>query len=226
MKTTERVLVMNIQGASHAKDYVYRMRLFSRLLAFRRWPNLLLLSECQPPQQKLLPSRYAYFAGKGGWSDVVAWKRHLYDVVSERTYRIPYLDGAHNVPYVLLRHKKTGRYIWLFPVHLPPTMDGYDQEDRRVGARILFEAVATALESFDAPVLIGGDFNDHFIQDWIRRNVSDEIQKRLTLGVVDKRRNIDYLFGVGVVWKKTAVLWTRRVRRITDHAGLLVKFRF
>ena len=220
-KVKTRVNVSNILGASHKANWVYRMAELLIFLRVRRYPHILMLSEFQKPQQELFRQKADRYNFVAGTSDGVAWRKDTYKRKKSGSYRINYLGGHHMVPYVLLEHIKTGKKIWVFPMHLPPTMQGYDRGDRLAAAAIMKSRIETKLKEVKAPLLLGGDTNDHDWDDWLRRNLPDS-----EIGVYDTRRKIDWLSGIGVEWVSTDVIWNGRVQLISDHSILRATIKF
>ena len=221
-----RVLIANIVGKSNRPhDWRRRLILFVAVLTARRFPPILMLSECQPAQQRLLRALAPMYGMHAGWSDVAMWRRDVFAVVERGTYRITYLGRTHVVPYVLLRHRATGELVWMFPVHLPPTMtykgDDYGRGDRLDAAAAVVVAIRQCVARRDAPVIFGGDLNDKDMDDWLRRNAPE-----ITVQHVDSRRGIDYRCSAGdIKWIDVADHYTTRMRRFTDHNIIVGKGR-
>lgn len=92
--------------------------------------------------------------------NAVVWDRSVWKVVKRRTIAIPYFRGdEQRMPYVLLRHRATGRKIWFSNLHAPADVHGEASQWRREAIRR--EARLTnRLHRTGRPVILTGDMND------------------------------------------------------------------
>lgn len=170
-----RVASFNVLGASHTgangrharfAGAEPRMRLTVRLLQ-QLGISVAGFQEFQPSQHvsfdRLAPG-WSVFPGPSQGRDAmvnaVVWRADLWEPVRTETVQIPYFGGRPRpMPYVLLRHRPSGREIWFASFHNPADAHGPAQRwrdaatDRQV-------ALADLLVAGGAPVVFTGDMND------------------------------------------------------------------
>ncbi len=170
-----RVSSFNVLGAGHTRAGGTRPR-FAAGRVRMRWAVQLLrsadvsvagLQELEPPQYatfRRAAPRWGVFPGvrptRRYLANSVVWDRRTWRLVAGRTVVIPYFHGRPKpMPYVLLRHRATGRRVWFANFHNPADVRGPAAQWRR-------EAVAretglvNRLAARGLPVVMTGDMND------------------------------------------------------------------
>lgn len=132
----EKVSVVGLQEAQ-----VDQVRVLTRDGAWRSWPPAATSTNSQTAQS-------------------VAWRPGRWELVRATSFTIPFdLDQQREQPVVLLRHRRTGRLVWVISVHLTSGGSARAVQERAVGTRRLVEVV-DALETRRVPVVVTGDMND------------------------------------------------------------------
>ncbi|MGK2874843.1 MAG: endonuclease/exonuclease/phosphatase family protein [Nocardioides sp.] len=174
--TSFRVASFNILGFDHTRpggnhasfpDGYSRM---TRAAALIRNTNLSVvgLQESQTEQIYAFRSRmpgWGIFPGTAGpepkaSQNSIVWNTAIWDVVETHTIIIPYFGWEpFPMPYVLLRHKESGREVWFANFHNPASVRGPAAGIRRA-ATAREAALANQLRADGTPVIFTGDFND------------------------------------------------------------------
>jgi len=96
----------------------------------------------------------------------IAWNTSVFELVEAHTIPIPYFHGKLvPMPYVLLKHKETGRLAWFINIHNPASVRGPAQHWRDVATSKEI-ALMNDLQAPQTPGQIGiptflmGDFNE------------------------------------------------------------------
>lgn len=115
-------------------------------------------------------------------SQAVLWRTAVFEMVTATSFEIPFLDWQRPQQVVLLRHRETGRLVWVVNNHLAPKRgrDSNFQDQRDIGTAALLDQVqrlrnnpvtappdtqgsdgtTTVLApAGDTPVLVTGDMN-------------------------------------------------------------------
>lgn len=90
----------------------------------------------------------------------IVWNTAVWEVVETHTIIIPYFGWEpFPMPYVLLRHKASGREVWFGNFHNPASVRG-PAAGIRHAATAKEAALANQLQADGTPVIFTGDFND------------------------------------------------------------------
>jgi hypothetical protein len=120
--------------------------------------------ELQADQLRDLQNRTGMAAWPGlGWGEAETDNSILYDpdvfeVVSGRSFTIPFMGRPRPQPILRLQHRATGRELYVVNTH-PSAGDGGYVAERRQGQAALVDVV-NDLKSEGLPVLVTGDMND------------------------------------------------------------------
>lgn len=172
---TFRVSSFNVLGAGHTRAGGTRPHFAAGWLRMQ-WAVRLLRSAhvSVAGLQELERPQYAAFRRAApGWgvfpgvrptrrylANSVVWDRGTWRLVAGRTIDIPYFHGrAKPMPYVLLRHRATGRRVWFANFHNPADVRGPAARWRRVAVG-RETALANRLSARGLPVVVTGDMND------------------------------------------------------------------
>jgi len=166
--------------------------------------------------------------GNKGVRNSIAWNNGVWELVEAHTIPIPYFHGnLVPMPYVLLKHKETGRLSWFINIHNPASTRGPAQHWRDV-ATAKEIALMNDLQAPSSPNQIGiptfltGDFNE-----------KSEAFCRVTAGANAQAANggtsspcrlpsnhgIDWIFGStpGVAFSGYVRMDGGLVNRVSDH---------
>ena len=195
----ERISVLGLSEAERAQ-----MRILTRRGGFRSYPKWQKSTDIQTAQS-------------------VAWKPEVWKRVRAGRFVIPFNYGnSREQPMVLLRHRSSGKKIWVVSVHLQSGSSGTAVRERKIGMRRMIRQVKK-LAATGTPVLLSGDMND-------RKRVFCQVLGKTSLksasgGSVRGRgcrppagARIDWIFGsrrLGFADFRYAD--NRRINRITDH---------
>ena len=103
-----------------------------------------------------------YSSGSEKARDAVAWRTDVFELVESGAGTIPYFRGNPvPLPWVLLRHRETGREIYAISLHNPVSnaKRGNNQKWRNV-ATAKEAALVNQFAATGRPVLLMGDFNE------------------------------------------------------------------
>lgn len=170
-----RVSSFNILGAAHTARGGTRPQ-FAAGPTRMRWAMSLLrsagvsvagLQELEPPQhatfQQVAPAWDVYPGMKlqrSALANSVVWDTATWQFVDGHTIQIPYFHGRPRpMPYVLLRHRASGREVWFANFHNPASVRGPAARWRRE-AVARETALANRLSATRTPVIMTGDMND------------------------------------------------------------------
>ena len=166
--------------------------------------------------------------GNKGVRNSIAWNTAVFELVEAHTIPIPYFHGnLVPMPYILLKHRETGRLSWFINIHNPASVRGPAQHWRDV-ATAKEIALMNDLQAPQSPNELGiptflmGDFNE-----------KAEAFCRVTAGADAQAANggtaspcrlpanhgIDWIFGStpGVAFSGYVRMDGGLVNRISDH---------
>lgn len=199
----EKVSVVGLQEAQ-----VDQMRVLTRGGAWRAYPSPATSKNTQTAQS-------------------VAWKPGRWQLVRATTFTIPFdLDQQREQPVVLLRHRRTGRLVWVISVHLTSGGGPEAVRERAVGTKRLIDVVE-ALEEKHVPVVVTGDMNAR--DDLFCRVAGLTSLVSPAGGWHDEScsppqaMHIDWIFGSpGIGWSGFRYADDPLLDRITDHTVPMV----
>lgn len=110
--------------------------------------------------------RYDTYSAPGDTENAIAWRRDRWELVSGRTFAVPYFDGhERRMPIVRLRDRTTGQEAMFVNVHNPADTRAFPRQAAWRAAAVRAElGVVRSLSAGGYPVFLTGDMND-------RRNV-------------------------------------------------------
>lgn len=195
----ERTSVLGLSEAERAQ-----MRIVTRRGGFRSFPKWHKSTDIQTAQS-------------------VAWKPEVWKRVRAGRFVIPFNYGnSREQPMVLLRHRSSGKKIWVVSVHLQSGSSGAAVREREIGMRRMINQVK-GLAATGTPVLLSGDMND-------RKRVFCQVSGRTSLksasGGSTRGRGcrppagarIDWIFGSRRLgFSDFRYADGRRINKITDH---------
>jgi len=166
--------------------------------------------------------------GNKGVRNSIAWNAGVWELVEGHTIPIPYFHGnLVPMPYVLLKHKETGRLAWFINIHNPASTRGPAQHWRDVATAKEIALMNDLQEPDNAndlgiPTFLTGDFNE-----------KSEAFCRVTAGANAQAANggtaspcrlpanhgIDWIFGStpGVTFSGYVRMDGGLVNRVSDH---------
>lgn len=108
---------------------------------------------------------YAVYPGAAGGRDGVQnsliWRRADWTVEEATTLSVPYFDGGRMpMPYVLLRHLRTGQRVWFANFHNPADAHGPAQGARDAAMSLEVNLFNQLQADSGYPVVTTGDFNE------------------------------------------------------------------
>jgi hypothetical protein len=124
------------------------------------------LQEFQGPQfrafKRLAGSTYSVWSARDDTENAIAWRRDRWQLVSGRTFAVPYFGGHdRQMPVVRLRDRTTGREAVFVNVHNPAdTRQFHAQGAFRTAAVAREAALLRRLVRQGHPVFLTGDMND------------------------------------------------------------------
>ena len=104
--------------------------------------------------------------GNKGVRNSISWNNAVWELVEAHTIPIPYFHGnLVPMPYVLLKHKATGRLSWFINIHNPASTRGPAQHWRDVAtakeiALMNDLQAAPSTNQIGTPTFLMGDFNE------------------------------------------------------------------
>src|SRR5690606_36563639 len=141
------------------------------------------------------------------------------------TAQMPFMRKSRPQAVVRLRHRASGRQVYLINAHLSP---GKMQADRNKGTATIVQLVKQ-LRGDKLPIIVTGDLNEH--GKAFRRIACNTFLKAAVGGVATTKRcvlpkhmRVDWIFGGGGTFSSTTVDVSPRVRRATDHAVVSSRF--
>lgn len=124
------------------------------------------LQEFQTAQSRafatLAGDRYATYSAPGDTENAIAWRRERWELVSGRTFAVPYFDGhLRQMPVVRLRDRSTGQEAVFVNVHNPADTRAFPRQAEWRAAAVRAEVnLVRSLSAGGAPVFVTGDMND------------------------------------------------------------------
>lgn len=239
---TTKVMTFNLLGSQHTTvagtrpDWApgrVRSEWASSLIE-ARGGSIIGVQEIQPDQVASLAvatdDKYDIFPGTtmgyAGAPQSVMWLKSDWQLVWKKTITIPFMrNQPRPQPIVRLRHRATGREVYVINAHFSP---GKMESDRRKATALIIKAIKT-LKKDGLPILLTGDFNDH---NRVFCQVTSKTPLRAALGGKSNKktckppaaRRVDWIFGSGGSFGKVSISQGAQVRRTTDHAVQDVSF--
>lgn len=172
---TFRAASFNLLGYGHTKngarprfeDGITRTGYAVKLLD-RRAIDVVGFQEFQEQQHKrffeLVGTSWAVYPGnqlsRAAMHNSIAWRTALWELVEARTIPIVYAEGAWiRMPFVLLRHKESGRLVWFANFHNAYGRTAEAQRYRDQARNLQIELANTLWES-GVPLVLTGDMNE------------------------------------------------------------------
>lgn len=198
------------------------------------------LQEFQPAQheefRRRAGSSYAIFPGTN-WKhrnkqNAVAWRTSTFSLVRGFTRRMTYM-GGHKVPMpvVRLRHRETGKHVFVISVHNAPGR--FAQAQRHRNAALSQQVALTKrLLKQGIPVILTGDMNDR--EKYFCPYTARTPMHAAAGGSNTKRRGcqpppgriarVDWIFGSrDVAFSRYRFVMSPLVRRTTDHPLVMAR---
>ncbi len=242
---TFRVASFNVLGFSHTKPGGNKCCRWAGGIARTGWALQLLRGNniSVVGFQELEKEQYNSFMSMtgGGWAaypglqlgnnavrNSVAWNTAVFEMVEAHTIPIPYFHGnLVPMPYVLLKHRETGRLAWFISIHNPASVRGPAQHWRDV-ATAKEIALMNDLQAPETPSQLGiptflvGDFNEK-AEAFCRVTVGANAQAA-NGGIgspcqLPANHGIDWIFGStpGVGFSGYVRMDGGLVNRVSDH---------
>ena len=161
--------------------------------------------------------------------DTVAWRTDTWSLVSARTVLSPaWLGTLQPMPYVLLRHRATGRTVYVSTFHNTVGKLPRDQASREEATRRQV-ALVQQLAATGVPQLLTGDMNER--DTWFCRITALTGLRSATGGTNDatgchpsRPSGIDWILGsTGIRFTGTQRDRSALVRATTDHPVLVTR---
>ncbi len=229
----------NVLGASHTrgkhgrKGYAGAERRLPAQVALlsQRDVSVAGLQEFQYPQVQQLVAGfgtvYDTYPGLslGHWlaDNSIIWRTADWEALEKRTVEVPYFRGRMTpMPYVLLRHKQTGRTVWFLNVHNPANVAGDARRYREQAVAIEADLVKQ-LGKRGTPVVVTGDMNDRseFACPFARASGMWSANGAAWDGgqcVAPQRLDVDWIFGSrSITFSDFLSDDTTRRQKLTDH---------
>jgi hypothetical protein len=153
----------------------------------------------------------------------VAWRTDVWELMAARTIPVVYAYGAViRMPYVLLRHRESGRLMWFANFHNAYNK-GTNQQGYRDQARAAEVALANQLWESGVPLVLTGDMNEttRYFCDMttlapMKSAAGGSYSSTTCAPPADMR--IDQIFGSTYLqFSNYKALRTKLVRKATDH---------
>ncbi|GEP34945.1 hypothetical protein NSZ01_27130 [Nocardioides szechwanensis] len=227
-----QVATFNILGSQHTvgpggrPPGKKRARIVSELIE-RKSLDLVGLQEVQADQLLVLKHELdhyriwpAYQLGKGSLRLQVVWRERAFDLLDTGTLVTKFDHQNRPIPWVLLRHRATGRALYVIDVHNSPRNQELER-DRATG-RII--ELVHRLRSTGRTVLLLGDLNEH--REGFCKVVGRTDLRAANGGWVSARRcapperplRVDWIFGRGLLELSDYESEDgKAVRRASDH---------
>ncbi|KRF13985.1 hypothetical protein ASG90_14395 [Nocardioides sp. Soil797] len=240
--TSFRVASFNLLGSGHTDGAHPQRKGWAKSGKRLTWTKQILddtgidvvgFQEMHPKQANLWTSRnsgsWGTFPGtsldtKAGQNSV-SWRRSEFEVLRKRTIRIPYFRGVEQkVPYVMLKHKRSGQRIWIYNVHNPANIPNNHQKWRDIGFQRAIKLVNRLRKKFpDVPVFMTGDMNDR--AKFFCPTVAQTGLEAANGGTASSgsctpppAMSVDWLLGTGPnTFTGYMGMRTKLVRKTTDH---------
>jgi endonuclease/exonuclease/phosphatase family metal-dependent hydrolase len=168
-----RVSSFNLLGYGHTvrsrryADGRTRMAYAVKILN-RRDIDVVGFQEFQPEQRskfmRLTGRQWAHYPGDAlrniDMNNSIAWRTGTWKLVEKHTIGIPYFGGEKvRMPYLLLRHRDSGRRVWFANFHNPADAHGNAERYRDAALRREIR-LARRLHDTGIPVIFTGDMNE------------------------------------------------------------------
>jgi endonuclease/exonuclease/phosphatase family metal-dependent hydrolase len=234
-----RVATFNLLGYGHTKpggdaprfeDGITRTDYAVKILD-RRGIQVAGFQEFQEQQHKrffeIVGSSWAVYPGnqlsRAAMHNSIAWRTASWELVEARSIPIVYADGAWiKMPFVLLRHKDSGRLVWFANFHnaYGRTAEAQRYRDQ---ARNLQIKLANELWESGVPLVLTGDMNER--ETYFCPMTSLAPMKSAAGGSMDNApctppadMRIDQIFGSRFVqFANYKASESRLIRKTTDH---------
>ncbi len=227
-----KVATFNVLGSQHTRGPGgrgpgrARARITSDLVLAKNL-DLVAFQEVQADQLLVLKRRLsghriwpAYQLGRGTLRLQIAWREKAFDLLDRGTLITTFAGQGRPVPWVLLRHRASGRPMYVVDIHNSPR--GRERErDRALGRQL---ELVQRFRATGRTVLVLGDLNE-------RKEAFCRVVGRTDLvaangGWVSRRRckppagglRVDWIFGRGLLEFSDYVAdGGRLVQRASDH---------
>ncbi len=105
---------------------------------------------------------WAYHVADSRARDAVAWRLDTWELLESGTRNIPYFHGnPAPMPWVLLRHRDSGREVYFISLHNPASVAGRgNNQVHRTRATSIQVDLVNELRASGRPVVLMGDFNE------------------------------------------------------------------
>lgn len=241
-----RVASFNVLGANHTDGPGANKKRFARSAV--RTPNTVEILDNNGVDivgfQELNRVQHDQFMGitKGAWDmypgdeltnyathNSIAWRTSKWQLVEANTIPITYFDGKRiPMPYLLMRHKASGRLLWVANFHNPAsTRHREPQLKWRTMAKNDEIALANRIHETGVPLIITGDMNER--ETYHCAMTSRAPMKAANGGsygttrcVAPRDTRIDWIFGSSYLRLFNYLAQrTPLVQRTTDHPVIL-----
>ena len=166
--------------------------------------------------------------GNKGVRNSISWNNAVWELVEAHTIPIPYFHGnLVPMPYVLLKHKATGRLAWFINIHNPASTRGPAQHWRDVATakEIALMNQLQAPQSTNQigiPTFLMGDFNEKseaFCRVTAGANAQAANGGTSSPCQLPSNHGIDWIFGStpGVGFSNYVRMDGGLVNRVSDH---------
>jgi len=244
-EATFRIASFNVLGYSHTKPGGNKCCKWAGGIARQGWALQLLRGNniSVVGFQELEKEQYNSFMSMtgGGWAaypglrlgnnpvrNSVAWNTGVFELVEAHTIPIPYFHGnLVPMPYVLLKHKATGRLAWFISIHNPASVRGPAQHwrDAATAKEIALMNDLQAPENpgeMGTPVFLVGDFNEKaeaFCRVTANANAQAANGGTRSPCRLPSNHGIDWIFGStpGVTFSDYHRIDGGLVNRVSDH---------
>ena len=236
---TFRVATFNILGYGHTKpggdaprfeDGITRMDYTVRILK-NRGLHVVGFQELQNEQferfKELVGDTWQTYPGavlsSAAMHNSIAWRTDLFELMAARNVPVIYADGAWiRMPFVLLRHKESGRLVWVANFHNSYGRTAAAQRYRDQ-ARAIEIDLANQLWESGAPLVLTGDMNEttkYFCEMTtlapMRSAAGGSVNGDPCVPPTDMR--IDQIFGSAFLsFTNYKVARTKLIQKATDH---------
>lgn len=187
------------------------------------------------------PEKFGFYPGPKRFKpldneNAIAWKKGKFRKVRAYMIKIPYFHGnKRRMPVVLLRHRKTGRKLFVANFHNPASTrrHGNNERWRDKATKIQIKLVKRLAKKYHYPIIFTGDFNEH--EEYYCKLASRTQMKSASGGRPARKgvkcraprpRIVDLIFGArkkGVRFMTYRSDKSRQVRRTTDHPLIVAR---
>ncbi len=166
--------------------------------------------------------------GNKGVRNSIAWNAGVWELVEAHTIPIPYFKGnLVPMPYVLLKHKGTGRLAWFINIHNPASTRGPAQHWRDIATQKEIALMNDLQEpqstnQLGIPTFLMGDFNEKaeaFCRVTAGANAQAANGGTSSPCRLPSNHGIDWIFGSipGVGFSNYVRMDGGLVNRVSDH---------